>query len=114
MLGDLITGNRTIPSNSAALSSTNTGNTPIGSAGYNNQIPQTIQDTSQYEGQSQVEILALILQEMKIMNQQLYELPRILAGQLNGINTAGNLPMFTMGDEPAQMRNDVTFFDKQQ
>jgi hypothetical protein len=114
MLGDLIIANRTIPSSNLALSSATTGNTPIGSAGYNNQIPQTIQDTSQYEGQSQVEILAQVLQELKIMNQQLYELPRIIAGQLNGINTAGAMPMFPMGDEPSAMRNDASLFDKQQ
>jgi hypothetical protein len=51
---------------------------------------------------------------MKIMNHQLYELPRILSGQLNGIKTAGNMPVSTYGDEPAHMRNDVSLFDKQQ
>ena len=59
-------------------------------------------------------MLAQLLQEMKIMNQQLYELPRIIAGQLNGINTAGAMPMFTYGDEPTAMRNDASLFDKQQ
>jgi hypothetical protein len=48
------------------------------------------------------------------MNQQLYELPRILAGQLNGMNMPSYLPMQTYGDDPNMMRNDVTLFDKQQ
>jgi len=114
MLGDLIIANRTIPTSNAAIGSATTGNAPISATGYINQVALTVQDTSQYEGQSQIEILALVLQELKILNQQIYELPRILAGQLNGINTAGNLPMFTYGDEPKDMRNDASLFGQQQ
>ena len=67
MLGDVITGNRTIPTSSGALSSATTGNTPIGGASYNNQVPQTIQDTLQFEGQNHVELLAQILNELKVL-----------------------------------------------
>jgi len=38
-----------------------------------------VQDTSQFEGQTQTELLAQILLELKIMNQQMYELPRLLS-----------------------------------
>ena len=37
------------------------------------------QDTAQFEGQSQIELLAQILLELRIMNQQMYELPRLIA-----------------------------------
>ena len=106
-----------VPSSLAGVTLTTSagGNiAPVSLAGYNNQVPLAVQDTSQFEGQSQIELLAQLLQEMKIMNQQLYELPRIIAGQLNGINTAGAMPMFTYGDEPTAMRNDASLFDKQQ
>ena len=106
-----------VPSSLAGVTLTTSagGNiAPVSLAGYNNQVPLAVQDTSQFEGQTQIELLAQILQEMKIMNQQLYELPRIIAGQLNGINTAGAMPIFTYGDEPTAMRNDASLFDKQQ
>ena len=38
-----------------------------------------VQDITQQEGQSQIEILAQILLELKIQNQYLYELPRLIA-----------------------------------
>ena len=113
-LGSLFVSARVIPTNLAALGGTTQAPVPVSLAGYNNQVPLAVQDTSQFEGQTQIELLAQILQEMKIMNQQLYELPRIIAGQLNGINTAGAMPMFTYGDEPTAMRNDASLFDKQQ
>jgi hypothetical protein len=37
-----------------------------------------IEDVGQLEGQSQIEILSQILIELKILNQQIYELPRLL------------------------------------
>ena len=113
-LGDLITGNRTIPTNFAALSSTTTGNTPIGSAGYNNQIPQTIQDTSQFEGQSQVELLAQLLQEIKILNQQMYELPKVLSSALQGPTAPQQSLNVQLGDDPFILRNDSSIFINQQ
>jgi hypothetical protein len=113
-LGSLFVSARVIPTNLAALGGTTQAPVPVSLAGYNNQVPLAVQDTSQFEGQTQIELLAQMLQELKILNQQIYELPRILAGQLNGINTAGNLPMFTYGDEPTAMRNDASLFDKQQ
>jgi len=114
MLGDLITGNRTIPTSNAALGSATTGNTPIGSAGFNNQLPHTIQDTSQYEGQSQVELLAQILQELKILNQQIFELPKIQAAAFQGATVPSLGTIVQLGDEPTQMRNDASLFSQQQ
>jgi hypothetical protein len=114
MLGDLITSNRTIPTNLTALGTTTTGNAPIGAAGYNNQVPQTIQDTSQFEGQTQTELLAQILQEMKIMNQQIYQLPQVQQAAFNGSTTAVYAAIAQLGDEPTQMRNDSSIFFQQQ
>jgi hypothetical protein len=114
MLGDLITGNRTIPTSSAALSSTTTGNTPIGSAGYINQIPHTVQDTSQFEGQSQVELLAQLLQEVKILNQQFYELPKVLSLALQGPTAPQQGSNVQLGDDPFILRNDSSIFINQQ
>ena len=59
-----------------------------------------IQDHSQYEGQLQIELLAQILLEMKIMNQQLYELPKIQ-----------NLGMLNPPDTPEQLRSDPSIFN---
>jgi len=114
MLGDVITGNRTIPTSSAALSSTTTGNTPIGSAGYINQIPHTVQDTSQFEGQSQVELLAQLITEMKILNQQFYELPKVLSLALQGPTAPQQGSNVQLGDDPFILRNDSSIFINQQ
>jgi len=114
MLGDLTISNRTIPTSNAALGSATTGNAPIATGGFNNQVSISVQDTSVYEGLSQIEILGLILQEMKIMNQQLYELPRIMAAQMNGYSSAAINPQPYLGDEPTQMRNDASLFINQQ
>jgi hypothetical protein len=113
MLGDVITGNRTIPTSSAALSSTTTGNTPIGSANYINQIPQTVQDTSQFEGQTQTELLAQLLQEIKILNQQMYELPRVIALALQGPTAPSQNQNIQLGDDPYMLRQDSSFFFNQ-
>jgi len=114
MLGDLITGNRTIPTSSGALSSTTTGNTPIGSAGYINQIPHTVQDTSQFEGQTQTELLAQLLQEIKILNQQFYELPKVLSLALQGPTAPQQGSNVQLGDDPYLLRNDSSIFINQQ
>lgn len=58
-----------------------------------------IEDVDQFEGQSSIELLAQILLELRIMNQQLYELPRLIA---NGLPSP---------DEPQQMRIDSTLFN---
>ena len=113
MLGDLITGNRTIPTSSAALSSATTGNTPVAVAGFNNQIPQTIQDTSQFEGQSQTELLAQLLQEIKILNQQMYELPRVIALALQGPTAPSQTQNIQLGDDPYMLRQDSSLFFNQ-
>jgi hypothetical protein len=114
MLGDLITGNRTIPTNLATLGTATTGNTPIGAAGYNNQIPITVQDTTQYEGQNHVELLAQLLQEVKIMNQQLYELPKVLSLALEGPTAPQQGSNVQLGDDPFMLRNDSSIFINQQ
>jgi hypothetical protein len=114
MLGDVITGNRTIPTSSAALSSTTTGNTPIGSAGYINQIPHTVQDTSQFEGQSQVELLAQLITEMKILNQQFYELPKVLSLALQGPTAPQQGSNVQLGDDPFILRGESSIFINQQ
>jgi hypothetical protein len=74
-----------------AGTTTTTQNTPssntalphnsIGMLPYTYQLTgaMNVQDTSQFEGQNFVELLAQILLEMRIMNQQLYELPRLMA-----------------------------------
>jgi len=50
-----------------------------------------VQDTSQFEGQSQVELLALILLELRIANQQRYEMVNILNnGITNGMDPPEN------------------------
>ena len=87
---------------------------PVTTAGFDNKVPVSVQDTSGFEGQSYVELLGQILQEMKIMNQQLYELPRIMAAQMNGYNSAAINPQPYLGDEPTQMRNDASLFINQQ
>jgi hypothetical protein len=87
---------------------------PVTTAGFDNKVPVSVQDTSGFEGQSYVELLGQILQEMKIMNQQLYELPRIVAAQMNGYNSATINPQPYLGDEPTQMRNDASLFINQQ
>ena len=114
MLGDVITGNRTIPTSSAALSSTTTGNTPIGATGYINQVPQTVQDTSQFEGQTQTELLAQMLQEIKILNQQMYELPRVIALALQGPTAPQQGQSIQLGDDPYLLRQDQSLFINQQ
>lgn len=59
-----------------------------------------VQDTTQFEGQSVAELLAQILLEMRIMNQQLYELPRSLATNQNA------------SDPPEQFRSEPSIFNQ--
>ena len=113
MLGDVITGNRTIPTSITALGTTTTGNTPVAVAGYNNQIGLSIQDTSQFEGQTQTELLAQLLQEIKILNQQMYELPRVLTLALQGPTAPSQGQSVQLGDEPYNLRNDSSLFFNQ-
>jgi hypothetical protein len=88
----------------SATANTNAANVASLGIATAQQSPQNIptlavQDQTQYEGQSHVELLAQILIEMKIMNQQLYELPKILS--LN----------ITNSDTPEQLRADPTIFN---
>jgi hypothetical protein len=64
-----------------------------------NTAAMNVQDTAQFEGQSIVELLALILVELKIANQQRYEMPYLLN---NGVNNGM--------DPPEQFRLDGTIF----
>ena len=109
--------NTVVPSSITGVTLTTSSNgslPPIAQAGFNNQVPLSVQDTSTYEGMSYVEVLGLILQEMKIMNQQLYELPRIMAANMNGFPSPAINPQPYLGDEPTQMRNDASLFINQQ
>jgi hypothetical protein len=58
-----------------------------------------VQDATQQEGQSQIEILAQILLELKILNQQIYELPRLIA---TGTQSK---------DEPQTLRTEPSIFN---
>ena len=58
-----------------------------------------VEDVDQFEGQTAIEIMAQILLELSIMNQQLYELPRLIAAGLPS------------PDEPQKMRIDSTLFN---
>ena len=113
-LGSLFVGSRVVPSSTAALGTATQAPLPVTTGGFNNQVALSSQDTTTVEGQLQIEVLNLILQEMKIMNQQLYELPRIMAAQMNGYNSAAINPQPYLGDEPTQMRNDASLFINQQ
>jgi len=69
-------------------------NTP-GSNPYNVNTILT-QEVAQFEGQSTIELLAQILLELKIMNQQMYELPRLIA-----TNQSSTDPPETFRQEPS-------------
>lgn len=112
--GTLFVSSRVVPSSTAALGTSTQAPVPVTLAGFNNQVALSVQDTMQFESQNHVELLGQILQEMKIMNQQLYELPRIMAAQMNGYNSAAINPQPYLGDEPTQMRNDASLFINQQ
>jgi len=114
MLGDVITGNRTIPTSSGALSSATTGNTPIGGATFNNQIPHVVQDLLQHEGQNHVELLAQILTELKVLNQQFYELPKVLSLALEGPTAPQRGSNVQLGDDPFRLREESFIFTNQQ
>lgn len=58
-----------------------------------------VQDIAQQDGQSQIEILAQILLELKILNQQMYELPRLIA---TGTQSQ---------DEPKILRTEQSIFN---
>lgn len=59
-----------------------------------------VQDTAQFEGQNQLELLSQILLELRIMNQQLYELPRLIATQQPAT------------DAPETFRQDPSIFNQ--
>jgi hypothetical protein len=113
-LGTLFVSSRVVPSSTAALGTSTQAPVPVATAGYDNRVALSVQDTMQFEGQNHVELLGQILQEMKIMNQQLYELPRFMAAQMNGYQFATSLPQPVLGDEPTAMRNDASLFINQQ
>ena len=59
---------------------------------------QAVQDVGVVDGASQIELLSLILLELKILNQQMYELPGLFAQGLPS------------RDPPESFRNDDTIF----
>ena len=64
-----------------------------------NQPAVPVEDTDQLEGQSNIEILGQILLELRILNQQINELPRLLAGGL------------ASPDSPESYRADPTYYN---
>ena len=113
-LGSLFVSARVIPTSLAALGGTTQAPVPVALTGFNNQVPLAVQDTSQFEGQTQTELLAQILQELKILNQQIYELPRVQMAAFNGSPVAVPAQSAALGDEPTAMRNDASLFGQQQ
>jgi len=67
--------------------------------GMQNTAAMNVQDTTQFEGQIVAELLAQILVELRIANQQRYEMPYLLN---NGVNNGM--------DPPEQFRADATIF----
>ncbi|MEP7109298.1 MAG: hypothetical protein ABI760_14995 [Ferruginibacter sp.] len=62
-----------------------------------------VMDVTQYEGFGKEELLYNILLELRILTQQLSELPRqLITGISNNI-----IPII---DEPAQLRNETSLF----
>ena len=59
---------------------------------------QAVQDVGVVDGASQIELLSLILLELRILNQQMYELPSLFAQGLPS------------QDPPESFRNDNTIF----
>lgn len=59
-----------------------------------------VQDVTQFEGQSIVDIFAQVLLELRILNHQLYELPRMMNAGTGAL------------DEPASFRQDPTIFSQ--
>ena len=60
--------------------------------------PTPVYITDTFEGQSLIELIGQLLLEMRITNQYLYELPRMLNASIS------------IQDEPAAMRADATLF----
>jgi hypothetical protein len=58
-----------------------------------------VEDIGQLDGQSQIELMAQILLELKILNQQMYELPRLIA---TGTQAK---------DEPQTLRTEPSIFN---
>jgi hypothetical protein len=60
---------------------------------------QAVQDLSTVEGVSQIQLLSLILLELRILNQQMYELPGLIAQGLSS------------QDPPESFRNEQSAFN---
>lgn len=80
------------------VANTQVGINTLGSlpASYQQSAALNVQDTSQFEGKNFTELLAQILLELKILNQQIYELPRLIA---EGEESSD--PPETFRDEPS-------------
>lgn len=68
-------------------------------ASYQQSAALNVQDTSQFEGQNKLELLAQILLELRILNQQIYELPKTLATS-------------NYGDAPESIRQEPSVFNQ--
>lgn len=83
---------------------------------YNN-TAANVQDTTQIDGASIIELLAQILLELRIANQQRYELPLILTQSMNTALQQSNAalipPLCTPEwDEPAAFRAEPSIFNQ--
>ena len=85
---------------------------PIGliAGTFQNQTAINVQDTSLIDGQGYLEILVLVLQELKVLNQQIYELPRLLNTAFQNPMTLPAAVSAQLGDEPALLRQDSSIF----
>ena len=70
-----------------------------GAQGPQNVTAIAVEDTDYVDGQGSIEILAQILLELKILNQQIYELPRLMAAGLPA------------SDEPQAFRKEQSLFN---
>lgn len=63
-----------------------------------------VQDSSQQEGQSQIELLSQVLLELRILNQQIYELPRLIA--------TSNSTSQAYAEPPENFRQEQSIFNQ--
>ena len=100
----------------ASISTTSNilGTIPLVTGSMQNTPALNSQDTSNFEGQTQIELLSQILLELKILNQQIHELPTIQTQAFNGASVAVPSQTAQLGDEPSWLRAEQSLFDKQQ
>jgi hypothetical protein len=94
-----------LPSGSGSVATSNTS-IPYVTGSFINQIPLTVQETSQTDGLSITHLLAQLVTELKVVNQQIYELPAVIAAALVGPTTPSYGPNVQYGDPPEVLRQD--------